>query len=112
MVARLAGFALAAPGVDSLAGRLNAVGDVRDGRRLDHAVGHVELEIALGTAHQREDARLDRAGAVVGDVLHVAERNVPRLPNRAISPMIMPKSPTRLTMNALLAAVEALFRSM
>ena len=38
--------------------------------------------------------------------------NVPSPPQIAISPMIMPKSPTRLTMNALFAAFEALFRSM
>ena len=37
--------------------------------------------------------------------------NVPSAPHRAIRPMIMPKSPTRLTMNALLAAFCALPRS-
>ena len=37
---------------------------------------------------------------------------MPRLAQRAIMPMSMPKSPMRLTMNALLAAFEALFRSM
>ena len=40
-----------------------------------------------------------------------ANSNVPTAPHRAIMPMSMPKSPTRLTMNALLAAVEADFRS-
>jgi len=40
-----------------------------------------------------------------------ANCSVPSAPHRAIRPMSMPKSPTRLTMNALLAAVEALFRS-
>jgi hypothetical protein len=37
--------------------------------------------------------------------------NVPRLVHKAISPMSMPKSPTRLTINALFAAVLALCRS-
>jgi hypothetical protein len=40
------------------------------------------------------------------------KENVPRLPHRAISPSSMPKSPTRFVMKALLAAREALLRSM
>ena len=40
------------------------------------------------------------------------KESVPRPVQIAIRPMIMPKSPTRLTMNALLAAFEAVFRSM
>ena len=40
-------------------------------------------------------------------ILTSPKENVPRPVQRAISPTIMPKSPTRLTMNALLAALEA-----
>ena len=39
------------------------------------------------------------------------KENVPMPAQMAIRPTIMPKSPTRLTMNALLAAFEALLRS-
>ena len=38
--------------------------------------------------------------------------NVPSVDQSAIRPISMPKSPMRLTMNALLAAVLALCRSM
>ena len=40
-----------------------------------------------------------------------AKWSVPSAPHRAIRPMSMPKSPMRLTMKALLAALEALVRS-
>ena len=41
----------------------------------------------------------------------VADSIVRMAPHRAIRPISIPKSPTRLTMKALFAAVEALFRS-
>ena len=58
--------------------------------------------------HLAEDARLAMPSASVVS----PKENVPMPAQIAIRPMIMPKSPTRLTMNALLAALEALFRSM
>ena len=65
-------------------------------------------KVVLGRAHLAEDAAFELA--VVPTMSPKA--NVPRLAHRAIRPMIMPKSPTRLTMKALLAAFDALLRSM
>ena len=59
----------------------------------------------------RTRLKMPRLGLPSASMSVAESENVPRLPNRAIRPMIMPKSPTRLTMNALLAAVEALLRS-
>ena len=65
--------------------------------------------IVVRRAHLAEDARL-RSSPLAS--VTSPKANVPRPAQRAIRPMIMPKSPTRLTMNALLAAFEALLRSM
>ena len=55
---------------------------------------------------------MPRSVTVPSASFDVAERERAELVHIAIRPMSMPKSPTRLTMNALLAAVLALCRSM
>ncbi len=59
--------------------------------------------------NDREQALFFRLDHMVVVGVDIAKGNVPTLLHKAIRPMSMPKSPTRLTMNALLAAVDALF---
>jgi len=60
----------------------------------------------LNPFHEAEEASLIQINLAVLVHIHVAEGKSAQLDQRARRPMIMPKSPMRLTMKALLAAVE------
>ncbi len=89
--------------------RTDGMGDLAAGLEGDHAVGRRELVVVLGRVQLAEDAGLRH---VPSAFVMSPKVNVPSVVQSAIRPMSMPKSPTRLTMNALLAAVLALCRSM
>ena len=92
---------------------------LRGGCKEYHAVGNLRRSFDLLPARLPADLA-DRCHFAAGRTwlkmpscpFTSPKLNVPMPAKIAIRPMIMPKSPTRLTMNALLAAFEALFRSM
>ena len=78
---------------------------------LHHAVGDDRAAMLGAGPDEAENARLRWSSPSASVRVMSPKANVPSVDQRTIRPMIMPKSPTRLTMNALLAAVEAVLRS-
>ena len=102
---RLRSPASIAAGVAAVAATI--FGDFVAGLERDHAVGRRELVIVL--LGVRSWLKMPGCSTLPSVVRHVAEvRTCRGCDHSAIRPMSMPKSPTRLTMNALFAAVLAL----